>query len=666
MNEKSGNQRLNKNEKRVRDSLSYLFEYQKLDQWESKYKDLKERYKGNHHKRQASRDRFTYNATFSSVNNMIPNLVLSNPKIRVKPLTPKYMKETEFGVEQHDNVKAAITFEAGLNYEYRRIKALKEHRKAIQDALFAGIGITKTGYSYQTISSDREEYVKEDQVFLQRISPMDFGFHPMATHPDDSPLLCHRLTQLKKSLKKAKDKYSNVDSLTPSLPKHLEEKLKDKSKSMADINLVQVWEVHDQENDMIYTFAGGNRILISKTERQYDHESSDFQVITFAKDNDEMLGIAYLGMVEDEQLAMNEVLTFMVNHIHMFPGQIIAEEGVMDEHQMAQISEGGQGAIQTVKDLSKVLKSPPVPMGSDYINLFSILQNNMDRTLGIPDFLRSAASSRKSASESAFIQGDVDIKRQYLGGLVKDFIIDGLDNMAALMQQFYDAKRYVPIEGELNPKFIEYSKEEIQGEYQFDFDIEELRASNQSEVQQIINALNVVAAHPLLATVLQTMDPLKLAKDIFKKMGMNLEQYQIREISEVTFVSPDKENLIALDPTNPIIKQFGGIMPQPKPGEDHPAHMLEHMKAIMELRDKTPTPENLKQLEELRRHIAIHQKLQQEKDAKASPATPLQQNQQTASAQSQGDPNRGPGGPVNLPGQSGINRLGADETDASV
>lgn len=649
-NPKTGNQKLSKEEKKIKDVIPVLYNYQEEDDWKQTFDRLRQRYKGKHYAAQADQDRFTYNATFSNVNNMIPNLVLNNPRIRAVPINPKYMRKSLFGdIEQVDNIKATATMEAAVNCEYKRIKALIEHRKAIQDVLFAGFGVTKTGYSFNTISDEHEEYVKEDNVFLQRIPPIDFGFHPIATSPDDSPLLSHRIVQLKKQLE-ANKLYKNVDIVTPSLPKHLRDKLQNRKMDSSDLNFVTVWEVHDQENDEILTFAGENQILIRKEKREYKYKSSDFQVLTFSKDNDEMGGIAYLAMVEDEQEAMNEIMTFIVEHLHMFPGQLVYEEGAMDADDENRMRQGGQGAMIKVKELNRVLKQPPMPMGGEYFNAFALLQANQDRVLGIPDFIRASSNTRKSASESAFIQGTVDVKRQYLGGLVKAFILDGVDNLVALMQQYYDKTRYVLAEGTIEPKVIEYTKEDIQGEFQFDFDIEEMRSANQSEVQQMINALNIVASHPILVPILETMDPLKIGTQLFKKMGMNIEQFQLKDIEDATFVSPDRENLIVLDPDNPAVKKFSGDIPDAKPGENHMVHLRSHEPALQQAEQTG----NARAAVELRRHMRRHLMLQQKQDERKNPSQPLAENREQGGPQP-GNPAQGP---VNMPAQMGAERMG--------
>ena len=112
--------------------------------------------------------------------------------------------------------------------------------------------------------------------------------------------------------------------MSTGIPKHLQERLQEYEGAAK--NYITVYELHDQENDMIYTFGGEEKLLLWKREREYDHNGSDFQLIRYAGEPDEFLGIPYLLMVEDEQEAMNEVLSLMINHLHMFPGRVWIED----------------------------------------------------------------------------------------------------------------------------------------------------------------------------------------------------------------------------------------------------------------------------------------------------------------------------------------------------
>jgi hypothetical protein len=646
---KSGNQSLNKEEKRIKDIIPVLFKYQDdsgEDSPISTGKRLLEFYNCRHYKKARRTDAFTYNAMFSNVQTLLPNLVMSDPHIRVKPLTPQTLLRREGMYVAVNNIAQASVMEAAINHEYRRIKALKEVVKAIFDNLFWPFGVTKSGYSYSTASDEDENYILRDNVFLRRINPKDFGFHPLATTAADSPILCHRIMLSKKKAEENKN-YEGAKDLTPHVPTHLKDKVKDIEDS--EKLYVTLWEVHDQENDKIYTYGGDNKILLWKRNREYKHKGSDFQVLRFAWEPDEFMGIPYMLTVEDEQKAFNEILTLMINHFHMFSGRAWAEEGMVEKDDIERIIDGGQGSFVTIKNVDKVKFQSPLPMGSEYFTMLNMLFGLQDRTLGIPDFIRSSNPQRKSASESAFIKGDVDLKRQYLGQGVKEFMIDGIDNLAMLMQEFYNEPRFALAYGGLDWKHVKYTSDDIQGEYQFDYDVDSVSSSNQSQVQELINALNVIAAHPVLAPILQTLDPLKLGKAIFRKMNLNIEAFQSREIDEVTFIDPTKENLIALNPSIPEVAEFKGIIPDPKQNEHHASHMEIHMQGIMLGQSQGIDTR------ELDRHLAKHQQLKDQAGLNQSPSFPMP-GMEGAGPNGPG-PQPTPSGPVNLPGQSVTNRV---------
>lgn len=628
-------QKLSKKEREAKDSIDIAFDFKNRNEWLETGNRLLDAYKGQIFESSPKEDTFVFNSTFSNVNLLLPNLVLNEPYIKVRPINPTFLRTNVMGeYESIDNIKASVTFESAINHEFKTTGALREIQKAIQDSFFWGFGLLKNGYSFETVATEEEDIIREDTTFSIRVNPRDFGFHPMATSVNDASVLIHRIVTTKEALKKNPE-YKGIEDLKSSVP----ERFKDKFKNLKsfDSNFITIWEVHDQENDMIYTFGGEQKKLIWKRENPYSFSGSHFSMVKFASDPDEFIGIPLLFTVEDESHAMNEVLTKLINHLHMFAGQVIYQEGAIDDDDIRRFQEGGQGAILSAKDITLVQKHPPVPMGSDYINALSVLQGLMDRTLGIPDFQRAASNQRKSASEAAFIQGDVNVRREYLLSLVKDFLLDSIRKKADLMKQFFDNKRYILAEGSVSQDFIEYTKDDIQGEYQFDFDLVTLRGSNSTEVQQLINGLNIMAAHPALVPILQTLDPLKLGKEIFKKMGLNIESFQIKDLETQVFISPDKENMIVMSPESPAIKKFKGIIPDPKKGENHDEHLESHALAREQLLlSGRPT-------DELDRHIRLTFRLKDEKDALQNPSIPV-------------NPEAGPGpqpteGPVNLPGQ---------------
>ena len=154
-----------------------------------------------------------------------------------------------------------------------------------------------------------------------------------------------------------------------------------------------------------------------------------------------------------------------------------------------------------------------------------------------------------------------------------------------------------------------------------------------------------MASHPSLVPVLQTLDPLKLGKEIFKKMGLNIEALQVKEIEAQVFVSPEKENMIVLNPGAGAVSKFNGIIPDPKPGENHDEHLELHLEARNQLDLQGQNTQ------EIDRHLRLHLFLKDRKEAVQAPSVPPQ------GANGAGGPQQPSQGPPQLPGQLGVNRV---------
>lgn len=513
-------------------------------------------------------DRFVNNSVFALVNLILPNFVLQQPEIRALPQNPRYMvKKLDGSVLQRDAVTQARIRSASINHTYNKIKAIAEDRKAVQDALFYGFGVCKTGYSLKTISEEDKDYIKEDTAFRQRVNPEDIGWSPLATDFSDSPLVVHRIFTTKELIKE-NDKYDSVSGIKSEIPQRLQEKLKDVDKK----EFITIYEVHDQQRDKVMTFAGDECKLIDKRDNPYDFNGSHFSMVKFAGDNDDFPGISMLFMVEDEMLSKNEILTLMVEHTRKFPGQGYYDLGSMDEDDLTRIQNTQQGSLHGVPDTTKLKFTSPLSMGVDYFNLLSTLDAQMDRTLGIPDFQRLTSTTRKSATEASFIQGDATIRRNYFLKLVKEFVLDGIEKVAMLQAQFQDEKELVAASGEMHEPF-EFTKEDIQGDYLFDFDVDNLSSVNQTDMNNIINLMQTMSQFEAFKPIIQQMAPGKMAKKLFKMANLNIEEIMAENVENSVHVTPERENELALS---------GEPMPQPKKGEDYDYHIKIHRQALEE------------------------------------------------------------------------------------
>ena len=289
-------------EKKNKDYIATGFKLHK-GEWLETANRLLDAFGGKYFSFRSTKSRFTVNTMFNLVNLFLPNFVFKTPYVRVRPQQGKYFKKLADGeYQQIDTGKASIIREASINHLYNRtLDGITENRKAIQDALFFGFGVTKVGYSFETVTTKDTDYIVKDTPFLKRVNPKDFAWHPLATGMDDSPFFVHRIVTTKEALKK-QGKYSKaaIDKIPDEIPKYLKEKMDRKSSKMDLKGFITIYEVHDMDGEMIYTFGGEKKELLGKIENPYDFLGSHFSMIKFSSDNDEFVGIPMLAMIEDD------------------------------------------------------------------------------------------------------------------------------------------------------------------------------------------------------------------------------------------------------------------------------------------------------------------------------------------------------------------------------
>lgn len=634
---KSGSQSLSKEEKTAQSFIKLGF-LPHDGEWADTAKKLLDGYKGKYWHSIQQRHRYKVNSLASLANLLLPNFVFDAPYVQVRPTAAKYFKQLiDQTWLQVDNLRAARIREAALNHKYRQIDAVGEQRKAVFDSLFYGFGITKSGYSYDTLAEDDKDYVLKDSPFLKRVKPLDFGWHPLATSLDDSVFLIHR-TLTNRERMAGNKRFKHLDKVQGGLPQYIKDRFSQSEQLSGLSDWITLYEVHNQDTGKILTFAGESKILVDKQDNPYTRfKGPHFSMIRFMQDNDVFEGVPLLNLVYDECVALNEVMTLIVEHFRKFPGQIFTTKTAVDPDDLVKIQNGEQGSVHQVNDLSQLLFKPPLTMGSEYFGLVNLFQSVMDRTLGIPDFQRLTSTVRKSATESTYVQGDATVRRQYALKLVKDFMLDGIRKLAALQEQYQNKKETIQASGDLRGLSFEYDNADLayynrpepdadEAGFRYDFDLESLKVFNSEQILALSQAMQVVSGIPALQPGLRALDAIKAIKTIFKGLGINYEALLADGPGSAVFVSPEIENDMARNPA----QYKNQPMPSPKSGEDHVFHISVH---TQDLKQNGPN-------EQILEHIAETYMVQQQETG-VTPPPP------TAGAVQPGD--QGPAGPMQPP-----------------
>ena len=128
------------------------------------------------------------NEVYPVIQYNLPSTFFRNPRAFLKPRHKTYIKRVRNPVSgrmeeiQGDSTKSARTQEHLLNYHITEIKYKREVRKVLLDAFLYPHGVLWHGYKGEFGMTEEQSFdIKDDQVFVKRISPLRFIFDPAVT-----------------------------------------------------------------------------------------------------------------------------------------------------------------------------------------------------------------------------------------------------------------------------------------------------------------------------------------------------------------------------------------------------------------------------------------------------------------------------------------------------
>jgi hypothetical protein len=551
-------------------------------------------------------NKYIVQTMYDLVNQLLPNLYFQNPYIRLKPLKDKFKIPTkEKGQYKVINgFKSAQLAEKALNNELKTIGYEEEVRQIIQDVLCAGFGIMKVGHSNSSSHLEDRSFLDDGDIFAQRVSPFNYGFDPMSTSPDNARYEWYRWTEELSVVKENKD-YKHTEDLEGTSISDENPSKKKKEDSKDDSKWVELYEYHDHVDQKIYILtedSGKKKRMLLEKDMPYKFKGSHFTILKFTGDNDDFRGIAPLLMVEDQSLAINEVFSLNINHLQKFAGVWVYEQGALDDDDLDRFESGEQGDMLQVQagglTQGRVKREPVLSSGQEYYQSISLYAGMSDRTLGIPDFARSAQSGkRKTAHEVQTSATDVANRRSYFVSFIKKFIVKTSNKVLNLMQEFYDKERMVLIQGEFT-EWVSWNRKDISGEYSFDFDVNELKAYSASQANAIIQAFQMMAPIEFFQPFFKEQDPIKIGTKIWQHLDLDPETTKRGTTLSHIEQDPYSENEYAMN---------GARVPDPHPSEPHEDHLQIHEQGLLAAADQ----KDEQAYGELSRHIQMHQYAQQ-------------------------------------------------------
>lgn len=592
--------------------------------------------------------RCNVNTIFANLQTEIPTLYFQQPTVNILPATPFFETEkpNSLGAPlkiQVDNIQAAKLFEKRLNNVQKNIRMEPIVERVVADCLTPyGYGVFKVGVGFEyEARHDLGQQVGKTTYWVRRVDPRNVYFDTLASCFGDRQLTIEMIVRRKADLLKD-PRYDKKKVLQ--LPTKIPDTLKgrfDKLEKKWDPGLVIFYEVHNEATRTVrWLSIEGEPVEIRKPLKKKTWiEGSNYVVLPLNIETDDSIYPLSDSMpIIDQAKARNRVRTAQVKFLENWGVTAFIEAGFFDSEEAEETwRKAGNGTtVVKVKNGAiqgnRMLVATPPPIPRDWYAMDDVFRRDNDETLGISEYMRGQAgdaSTKATTVQTVQNASNIRIARrrrkiklalieiaQKLGALIMEHdtegtMIDLRDHLedepfVKFLSENYGFKKDVP--------FLNVTKEMYQGEYLYDFEIEEMLERPKSvQVQQLLTTIDTLGKNPaFLKPLLEESDPKHVVRTIFELQGMHVEGLK-KNKPKVNF-PPEIENEMA---------ERGIEIPEPGPDDDDDLHQFTHLKLEREMAARLPAllkgaatqdPEAVaaylqvkKSIEILQRHIVAHE-----------------------------------------------------------
>lgn len=605
---------------------------------------------------EAEKDHVNVNSVFSNFNTVRPTLYFKNPKITAVPAKPEF-KRDEFGevlLENGrpllvDNYKSAKLLSTKINYELKEIKFKKTLKKVLGDTLCPyGVGWIKWGYSTLTVAGHDNNRDRKVSFWGKRVDPRNLVYDWMATDIDDARFVAERIVLTRKA---ALDMgFTIPQDYTCELPDFLKDRA-EKSKAgngKKEDDLIIIWEYHALPEQMIYwvldKYLDGKFQPKEPTEEPYPFDGSSYIPLVLNENNDDIIGLSDVEPIEDAAKAKNRIRTKQVRHVDKFGTTVWYEDGAILPNDLENHVTTDHAVYVKMQQgrLSGIKVEGTPSMGQDNYAMDGVLQEDINNTLGITDYQRGDPKSR-TATEGQIVQNAANIRIEERRDVIYDFVIECVRRLVAMIQTFGEEEEFLNIADEdfdedfvevlkndygFNPKipFLHMKKKDIQGEYNFEFNVEDMIVRpKEIQLQQLTNLMTVYLGSPMGIQALEDNDVslAKVVKKSFELAGVDMNELKHTGPQQL---SAERENQMFL---------AGMEVPEPHRKDDDDEHILSHKRTLMEVEAQLQA--GMQQAQGLQMQLQELSQFSADPNAQATPETAQLAQQKVQEIQQQLD-----------------------------
>lgn len=506
-------------DKRIKDLMSEVKMAEAFNDCEIKPKLIEsiERYTGKHIPHFGYDWDIILNEVYPVVQNNLPSTFFRNPRVFLKPRNKTYITKKRDPVTgqkvevQVDSSKSAKTQEAIINYQLSEMKYKKEVRSVLLDALLSSHGILWHGYKGDWGMTEEDSfYIKDDKVFVKRISPMRFIKDPTVpfSRIDEAEwvgrIMDVRLRDIiederldvDKSLKgfsgfgtkvldpKHSERAANGRDVTDIHKTDLLSFADDDFKKSSSSKFIKVYEIYLRPTKKEKRQGSKGWILLLTEEQSkplritpcsIKAEGFPPKILEFNEVPDSILGIpdidTYSSIADQKNVITNLQIRNAQENTKVWVG--ISRQGA-EEEDIEKIVQGENTILvfdgDTKPSDRMYVASPGGQASSELYLIDQRIQRNLEDKSGVSDLKRGFLQSGEESAASVKIRAAGSSARpSYRQDIMADFLKESVQYISQLNKQFIPYKDAVRIIGSLD---LEWSDNPEEAELQADTDVE--------------------------------------------------------------------------------------------------------------------------------------------------------------------------------------------------
>jgi hypothetical protein len=505
---------------RYRSKLEQSKRWRREENHDDLWKRMIDMYRGKQYRAESEEDRLLVNIAFATINVVGPSVSINYPKINVNAR------------RFEDSDKAVVT-EAIVNYWWKHYDCQPEFRRSVKDMLIIGHGWLKTGYryveeekalddtpnfnSYDELAEDKVEsaveselIIKEDRPFIERVSVFDVFVDPDATGMQDIRWIAQRIRRPLNDVKK--DKRYNSSARNEAAPSHYSKFGQDGYSPRRSIDpadaYVEIWEWYDIDRNTMSVFCdGSDKFLVAPTKIPFAF-GHPFVMMRNYDIPDHFYPMGELEAIEPLQQELNQTRTQMMNHRKRFSRKWLYKESAFDAEGRSALESDEDNVMVPViseESINNVIGPMPAVINPpEFYNQSSLISSDIDRVSGVSEYMRGGLPEiRRTATEAGIIQDNANARSSEKLALIERSIADCARRLVMIAQQYMTGEQAVRIVGsEAEPLWLEFDRDYISGEFDFDVEGGSTAPVNESfkrqMAMQVVNAMAPFAASGII------------------------------------------------------------------------------------------------------------------------------------------------------------------------